>query len=279
MIGIRHRSIALTLFCAGSFAPILFGGISACSAQAAQPEQAQIVARAGQPVIVVDVAAIAAGRLVISGKTNLPGRTVTIKNTRFSTKSDAAKRFRFNLFYRPADCRVTLTADTGELTLLLGDCGVPGPRGLQGATGPQGVQGPIGPQGHRGFPGPVGPEGPIGPVEKGQAGPQGPIGSDAFFVQVQQPREKICTQESDYLEGEGTFWCIAPCFVFDRAIWGLVEVTDPELGVIVEGLGIGYEVVNPEDRQRLRVRVRTYCLPTFNSSSSISEWFEPLRER
>lgn len=240
---------------------------------------------AGSPNLTVDVATIVAGRLRIAGKTDLPGKTIRIRGTQFSAKSDGAKQFRFNLFYRTADCEITLTTSTGALTLLIGDCGLPGPRGPQGARGPRGAlgaAGPVGPPGPQGDRGPVGAIGMQGP--QGNTGPEGLTGQGGLFSEATTPVERTCTQESDYVASGEARLCRARCpGLTPHAVWGLLQIIDPQLGMIEEtvlfpsGASIEHDVPSATDRQKWQVHVRAYCLPRYHSTRSISPYFSPIR--
>lgn len=96
----------------------------------ARPEGIRVAAETGSPRLVIDLATIAAGKLVITGRTAARNIPVAIKGTRFRTRSDARRRFRFSVDYRTPDCRITLTTNTGELELMIGECGPAGPPGL-----------------------------------------------------------------------------------------------------------------------------------------------------
>lgn len=165
---------------------------------------ADVEARAVGAGLDVKVAAISGGRLIISGTAQAANVRIQILNTSFTVRSKADKTFRFEVNFRPDNCKITLQTLLGNLPLTLSSCGpkgatgprgakgatgTTGPRGPQGATGPQGIagadgvdglngaQGPRGPVGSRGAQGPQGPEGPQGAQgPQGLAGPQGPQG-------------------------------------------------------------------------------------------------------
>lgn len=244
-------------------APLLLCRMSTSEAIGAAPNPA-VVAVTGSPGLLIDVVTIAAGRLVIVGKAELPGRTVQIKGTQFYARADRRSGFSFNVFYLTDNCQVTLRTYSGEVTLLIGDCGLPGPRGLQGAKGVQGTRGavgPVGPTGPRGVRGPTGLPGPEG--DKGDTGPQGPIGPAGLFAAA-TATDRTCSQESDYVGSV----CSVVCGSDRQGVWGLLQVVDPLLGIIEETAklptlrGVEHEVASATDRQRLSVNLRIYCLPT-----------------
>jgi hypothetical protein len=168
-------------------------------------------AAAGDPGLSIDVATIAAGKLVITGSASGPGVVVKIRGTNLKATADALSKFSFNVGYRTSDCEVWLQTSTGRLRVLVSNCG-PGslPRGAWSSTatysrgdlavygdvtyqaqrlnrhkqpdisaadwltfaGPDvGPQGDPGPQGPKGDPGEKGDKGDIGDV-----GPQGAQG-------------------------------------------------------------------------------------------------------
>jgi hypothetical protein len=163
--------------------------------------------------ITLNVVAIQAGELVISGRAPSP-RTAVSADDRFTTTSSRRGRFAFHLFHYPMNCTVTLKTGNLERTAVVANCaasgsqgeagpagtrgeaglagasgpqgpqGLPGPQGAQGAQGERGAQGPQGPAGARGEPGPggaTGPQGLPGPQGaqgvRGAEGPQGPAGT------------------------------------------------------------------------------------------------------
>ena len=168
---------------------------------------------ANEAGLTIDLVAIAAGRLVITGSTAKRDMKVTIVGTDFSTRSAADKSFRFEVAYRTPDCWVTLSTKTGAVDLLVSDCGPQGVR-VRGAwaNGAQyaaddlvtfagsswvarrpnkgkrpdlnadhwltlAARGPRGKRGEAGLEGGTGPEGPEGPRgRKGPRGNQGPEG-------------------------------------------------------------------------------------------------------
>ena len=178
-----------------------------------------------------------------------------IKDTSITTKSDANRHFSFNAFYRPSNCQVTLVTATGSLNLLISDCGFPGPRGLQGVRGPQGprgVAGPVGPAGPQGIQGPAGPVGPTGP--KGNTGPQGQQGLSGIFYDAAF-FDKTCSQASDYYELDGKYTCRVDCSGRGTKVWSLLQVVDPDVGIIEETVLIPpgeYEVPDANDRDHLK---------------------------
>lgn len=77
--------------------------------------------------LTVTDAAIAAGRLSITGTTRSPRTRVTIVGTAFATISDANGRFAFEVLHLPSDCIVDLATPTGTARALVARCG---PRGI-----------------------------------------------------------------------------------------------------------------------------------------------------
>lgn len=162
----------------------------------------------------VSDAAVTGGALVVSGKTNLSGRTIVLDGL-YETTSDASGAFAFRLTnYLPASCIVTLEVGDATETAVVSNCGPRGltPRGawrqkdsyraddvvtFKGSTWraiaenkgqrpdateapweafvSRGQQGAAGPSGAKGDPGAEGPTGPSG--DQGPAGAAGPTGS------------------------------------------------------------------------------------------------------
>ena len=161
----------------------------------------------------VSAAAVTGGALVVSGKTNLSGRTIVLDGL-YETTSDASGAFTFRLTnYLPASCIVTLEVGDATDTAVVANCGPRGltPRGAwrqkdsyrvddlvtfkgstwraiaenkgqrpDGTEAPweafvsRGQQGVAGPSGAKGDPGAEGPTGPAG--EQGPAGIAGATG-------------------------------------------------------------------------------------------------------
>lgn len=82
---------------------------------------------AAAPAITVTDAAIAAGRLSITGTTRSPRTRVSIVGTGFATTSDAAGRFELEVLHLPSDCIVDLATPAGTAKALIARCG---PRGI-----------------------------------------------------------------------------------------------------------------------------------------------------
>jgi hypothetical protein len=119
--------------------------------------------------------------------------------------------------------------ETGDVTLVPGPAGEPGPRGPQGSpclpvdrdcigpTGPAGPAGESGPEGPTGLPGepgtigepgatgltgpigPAGPEGPQGPT--GPAGPAGPAGSQIAAINIIEVDSNKCMIRVTFTDG------------------------------------------------------------------------------
>lgn len=167
-------------------------------------------------------ATVTGGRLIISGKTDLGGRTVVLDG-QFETTAEADGSFTFRLSnYLPSTCIVRLEADDAARTAVVANCGARGvtPRGawvrqdsyvaddlvtfkgsswraLSENSGQRpdsdgapweifvarGQTGAAGPSGAPGEPGPQGPEGVAGPAgPQGPVGPQGPRGDVGVII-------------------------------------------------------------------------------------------------
>jgi hypothetical protein len=131
--------------------------------------------------ITLGVAAIDAGRLIITGQTPVARQIVTL-NGQYSATSTNARTFQFSLLLLPTNCVVALSIGAASDQAVIVNCG---PQGAQGPAGVQGPSGPAGPAGPIGLPGLTGPQGPAGPAgATGATGPQGPqgtaLGASAF---------------------------------------------------------------------------------------------------
>jgi hypothetical protein len=123
---------------------------------------------------VISTVELVGGRLVITGTAARASTMVRIKGTNLRAVAGADRRFRFSVNYRTPDCRITLSTKTGNLGLMIGNCG---PQGQHGERGKTGAAGPQGAQGLAGLPGEQGPAGPQGaPGPQGDTGAQGPQG-------------------------------------------------------------------------------------------------------
>jgi hypothetical protein len=173
----------------------------------ASADAVDLRAATGTPGLTIETAKMVDARLVIAGRAASAGVVVGIEGTTFEATANAQRRFVFSVFYRTADCRVTLVTPTGTLDVTLDECSSTGivPRGnwvagaqyapdsvvyyagsswraLRANTGARPDQNPsdwqlFAARGARGLPGargPVGAEGPDGP--EGPQGPPGPGG-------------------------------------------------------------------------------------------------------
>ena len=185
--------------------------------QANSNRTATVVSQVGSPRIAVDLATIAGGRLVITGRAATVGQKIFIKSTTFSAVANTKRVFSFNVDFRTPDCRVYLATTTGTLGLMISGCGPVGvlayrgqwlPAALYAANDivfahgaswiakranrnkqpgfsataldwqPVAAPGKQGPAGVIGARGPAGPPGPIGPSgAPGPRGEMGPVGS------------------------------------------------------------------------------------------------------
>jgi hypothetical protein len=98
-------------------------------------------AHAGE--IIVQKAAVEAGKTIITGYTSNPTTSVSIVGSQYSVKSIGP--FTFELAWLPPSCAVKLYDGTVYEDVVIANCG---PRGLTGAPGPAG---PMGPKGDDGF--------------------------------------------------------------------------------------------------------------------------------
>src|SRR5438270_403745 len=84
---------------------------------------------------------ILAGLLVVAGRTERAGETITLDD-KFSMTSDRRHRFVFRVPYYPSSCTVTLKAGSDERTAAVAACAAAGTAGPRGESGPMGPQGP-----------------------------------------------------------------------------------------------------------------------------------------
>jgi collagen type I alpha len=131
----------------------------------------------------VSGARILGGVLRISGTTK-PGRSVSVVGTSLATTADEEGRFVLKTSsWRPADCKVKVSAAGKVATGLVRGCGPTGKAGKNGVNGKDGANGAAGPAGAAGAAGAVGATGASGAVgaagatgAAGVAGPQGAKG-------------------------------------------------------------------------------------------------------
>lgn len=164
---------------------------------------ASLLASGASAEIVIEQSMITNGELRVVGRLTPARQTKLILDDSYQSTAEKDGRFTFRLVYHPANCLVTVKADTESRQAVVGFCGqrgpegregvagksaqvlpaahsekaVIGPRGPQGVAGPQGPEGPQGVRGEKGEPGSIGPAGPPGPKgERGESGPPGPAG-------------------------------------------------------------------------------------------------------
>ena len=247
--------------------PLLFALVPANSLAATgnAAERTGSTARAGGGLrgIVVDVAIIAGGQLVISGKTSEPKALVRIEGTRFRTRSNSDRKFNFNVDFRTPDCRLTLTSGEHSLDVMIADCGPYGlvPRGhwspdrdyeeddlvyFEGSSwrarkANQGQQPDLyreywqlfakrGADGEDGAQGPQGPQGPTG--LKGDEGDRGPRGFRGFPGEDGEPgadgifADAVIVSKTcpdEGYEGEDPFYCRVACDENVPAVTGWIR--------------------------------------------------------
>lgn len=76
-------------------------------------------AAVGGAGLVVTRAEIEGGRLLVSGRANVPNASVSIVGTTIQTKSRSDRSFGFSVVYRPKDCKIRLQTLAGRLEVML----------------------------------------------------------------------------------------------------------------------------------------------------------------
>jgi hypothetical protein len=158
-----------------------------------------ILVAAGGPAyadITITDARIAAGSVVIDGRTAAAKQTVTPDGKEaLAVTTGADRKFSLKLDYFPNNCIVTLKAGEDTRDVVVSMCGPRGPAGVgeagpAGPAGPQGPAGPAGPRGEKGEAGPAGPAGAAGPAgprgEKGEKGDKGDKGDKGAAANAKQ---------------------------------------------------------------------------------------------
>ncbi len=109
----RHLALLLTAVAAGLGSPA--------------------ICQAAQTTSDVTIAAIAAGRLYVVGTTERPHTSVSL-DSRFTTVSDDAGKFQYELIYHPARCIVAAEIEGKTYEAVVSNCGQQGPAGPSGGA-------------------------------------------------------------------------------------------------------------------------------------------------
>lgn len=112
----RNRHARVSAFRA--FGIVAVAGLQLAGASAAEVPKSETT---GTPDIEVIEAKLDSGRLQIAGYAKRTA-TIRVEGTTFKARADPGKTFIFNLAFRTSDCRVTLTTDTGSLTVPVRGC-------------------------------------------------------------------------------------------------------------------------------------------------------------